>query len=196
MADDSVRHKLAALAAQAQPEGHVDVFVVAEIPLVEAARLEEQVSGVKRRGPAWGKAFAGWRRIGQRMTEAATPGVAIGKIAVAGAVQLVGFVQADLQAGDNAMRWRRSTARIIAASQSGEASASGLSKASHRPVPTRAPTLLPPAKPRLLSCRRIIVRAGCSPMHDSELSLDALSMTMVSKSVKVCRASDARQPRR
>ena len=39
MLDNGVRDKLAALAAQAQPEGDIDVLMVAELTLVEAATL-------------------------------------------------------------------------------------------------------------------------------------------------------------
>lgn len=63
--------------------------------------------------------------------------------------------------------------------------------------PARTLTLLAAAKPRLLSCRGMVLRAGRSRTQDSESKLDALSivMTMVSKSVKACRTSDARHPR-
>ena len=105
VADDRVGHELAALAQKAEAEGDIDVFVVAEIPFVEAARLRERDRADRARRRRTARSI---RRQAARfdsvMTEAAAPGIAIGEIAVACAVELCGLVQADLQAGDHAMR--------------------------------------------------------------------------------------------
>ena len=152
MAHDGVGHVLAALALQAQAEGDVDVLVIAEIPLVEAAGIRETARA--DRAPRRRRARSIRRRQARcddGMAEAAAPRIAIGEIAIACAIELC-QASCRLICRQATMRWdgRCSTARIMASSQSGAASASGLSSASHLPAPCPRADIVAAGKAEIL----------------------------------------------
>lgn len=58
--DSGCGSKLAGLAHEPEAEGDVDILVIAEIALVEATYLQEQLAGIERRRAAWRKTLSRW----------------------------------------------------------------------------------------------------------------------------------------
>ena len=97
MADPGIGHELAALTHEAEAESDIDVFMVAEISLIEPASFEEQRARIEGSRTARTEALA-WRKRSRRVVaKASTPGIAIGEIIIPCSVELRRVMEVDLQ---------------------------------------------------------------------------------------------------
>ena len=56
--DASPRGELTFLAKQSKPKADIDILMIAKIPLIKSAALDESVTGIKRSGATWSEAFS------------------------------------------------------------------------------------------------------------------------------------------